>query len=138
MRYSTKREVDKLTYEIIGAAIDVHRSFGGGLLESFYHDCMKIALRSRNLSFETERTISVEFMEEIVVTTLRCDLFVENTVVIELKSVKEMIPIYESQLMTYMKLLHAPKGILINFNCDHLFREGQKTFVNNLYRELKE
>jgi GxxExxY protein len=95
MKYSTKRELDSLSYEIIGAAMDVHRSFGPGLLESFYHDCMKIALRSRKLPFETEMTIPVEFMGEIVVTSLRCDLFIDNAIVVELKSVQEVAPVHK-------------------------------------------
>jgi GxxExxY protein len=124
MKYSTKRELDKLTYEIIGAGIDVHRSFGGGLLESFYHDCTKIALEARNIPFKTEMIVPVEFMGKLITTSLRCDLFVDDAIVVELKSVQEVAPIHEAQLMTYMKLLRSPKGILINFNCPHLFREG--------------
>ena len=68
----------------------------------------------------------------------RCDLFVENTIVVELKSVKEFIPIYEAQILTYMNLLEAPKGILLNFNSTNLFKEGQKTFVNSLFKMLPE
>jgi len=66
----------------------------------------------------------------------RCDLFVEQTVVVELKSVQDMVPIYEAQLLTYMKLLQCPKGILINFNCSNIFKEGQKTFVNEYFSVL--
>lgn len=138
MQCVTKKALNNLTYEIVGAAIDVHRSLGPGLLESIYHDCMKIALADRNISFETEMQVPVEFMGKAVTTCLRCDLFVDKTIVVELKSVQEIIPIHEAQLMTYMRLLHAPKGILINFNCLHLFREGQKTFVNDLFRQLQE
>jgi len=66
----------------------------------------------------------------------RCDLFVEQTVVVELKSAQEIVPIYEAQLLTYMKLLQCPKGILINFNCSNIFEEGQKTFVNEYFSVL--
>ena len=67
---------------------------------------------------------------------LRCDFLVENAVVIELKTVDEIAPIHEAQLLTYMKLLKKPKGILINFNCVNLFKEGQRTFVNEYFRTL--
>lgn len=66
----------------------------------------------------------------------RCDLFIENSIVVELKSVKEIIPIYDAQILTYMKLLQCPKGILINFNCSNIFQQGQKTFVNEYFNSL--
>lgn len=66
----------------------------------------------------------------------RCDLFVERIIVVELKSVLEMVPVYEAQLLTYMKLLRCPKGILINFNCQNIFKQGQKTFVNEYFSLL--
>jgi GxxExxY protein len=67
---------------------------------------------------------------------MRCDLFVENCLVAELKAISEISPIHEAQIMTYMKLLKAPKGIIINFNCFNIFKEGQKTFVNEHFKSL--
>lgn len=67
----------------------------------------------------------------------RCDLFIENCLVVELKAVQEMNNMFEAQLLTYMKLLKAPKGVLINFNCFNIFKEGQKTFVNEYFELLK-
>lgn len=134
----TKKEIDDLTYQIIGAAIHVHKSLGPGLLESIYHECMKIELTDRGIQFDTELKVPIEFNNRKLETVLRCDLFVEKCIVVELKAIKELIPINEAQLMTYMKLLNAPKGILINFNCFHLFKEGQKTYVNKRYRSLAE
>jgi len=66
----------------------------------------------------------------------RCDLFVENAIVVELKSVQELTPVFDAQLLIYMKLLKAPKGILINFNCSNIFKEGQKTMVNEYFSVL--
>lgn len=66
----------------------------------------------------------------------RCDLFVEGCLVVELKSVNQMSTVFEAQLQTYMKLLKAPKGVLINFNCKNIFNEGQKTYVNEYFRIL--
>jgi GxxExxY protein len=68
----------------------------------------------------------------------RCDLFVEQCLVVELKAVQEITNVFEAQLLTYMKLLKAPKGILINFNCSNIFKEGQKTYVNEYFKLLSE
>lgn len=67
----------------------------------------------------------------------RCDLFVENCLVVELKAVNEMNTLFDAQLLTYMKLLKAPKGLLLNFNCSNIFSNGQKTLVNEYFRDLK-
>jgi GxxExxY protein len=134
----TKKYLDELTYQIIGAAIEVHKALGPGLLESVYHKCMKEELKLRKLQFASEILTPLEYKGIELNTDLRCDLFVENCIAIELKSIDLLAPIHEAQILTYMRLLNCPKGILINFNCVNLFKEGQKTFVNNLFRELKE
>ncbi|MNK02177.1 hypothetical protein D3C87_199970 [compost metagenome] len=134
----TKSYLDQLTYDIIGAAIEVHNQLGPGLLESIYHECMKIELMNRNISFRTEMSVPVFYDAKQLTTVLRCDLYVADSIVVELKAAKAIEPIFEAQLLTYMKLLHAPKGVLINFNCMNIFREGQKTLVNSLYRKLQE
>ena len=136
MNCKTKKAFDELTHEIIGAAIYVHKSLGPGLLESIYHECMKIELMDRGIQFNTELRIPIEFKGQFLETVLRCDLFVEESIVIELKAVNELTPVNTAQLMTYMKILHAPKGILINFNCFNLFKEGQKTYVNSFFSQL--
>ena len=133
----TRKQFDELTYEIIGAAIDVHRTLGPGLLESVYHHCMKVALEDRCISYETELKVPLEFNGRLLDAPLRCDLFVENKIVVELKSVQTLIPVHEAQIMTYMKLLRVPKGILLNFYCSNLFKEGQRTYVNELFKQLK-
>jgi GxxExxY protein len=132
----TKEYLSELTYRAIGAAIEVHRSLGPGLLESVYHKCLKHELFLRNISFSSELIVPVHFKGIEIDADLRCDIFIENCIVVELKAVEDILPIHEAQLITYMKLLKAPKGILINFNCVHLFKEGQKTLVNELFREL--
>ena len=130
--------MDKLTYDVLGAAIEVHKSLGAGLLESVYQKCMKHELTHRKISFETESIVPVYFKDIVLETELRCDLFVENCLAVELKSVAQLTPINEAQLFTYMKLLKSPKGILINFNYLNLFKHGQKTFVNDLFGKLPE
>lgn len=132
----TQKYLDDLTYEIIGSAIEVHKTLGRGLLESVYHQCMKEELSHRKINFFTEMKVPIIYKTKELTTDFRCDLFIENCLVVELKSVLEMNSIFEAQLLTYMKLLKAPKGIIINFNCFNIFKEGQKTFVNKYFKLL--
>jgi len=134
----TKKYLNDLTYQNIGAAIEVHKALGPGLLESVYHKCMKQELFLRKLAFLSELAVNIQYKGIDLDTELRCDLLVDDAIVVELKAVDAIAPIHEAQLLTYMKLLNKPKGILINFNCANLFKEGQKTFVNELFRNLPE
>lgn len=109
---------------------------GRGLLESVYHQCLKEELLYRKINFQTEMKIPVDYKGKTLDIDFRCDLFVENCIVVELKAVNEMNAVYEAQLLTYMKLLKCPKGILINFNCSNIFKEGQQTFVNEYFSKL--
>ena len=133
-----KKLVDKLSYDVLGAAIEVHKTIGPGLIESVYHDCMKHELSLRNIGFQTELVVPIDFKGMKLAADLKCDLFVEDLLVIELKAVSTLAPIHQAQLFTYMKLLNAPKGLLVNFKCVNLFRDGQKTLVNDIYRDLPE
>ncbi len=132
----TQKYLDELTYEVIGAAIEVHKTMGRGLLESVYHICLQEELLHRKINFLTEKKVPLIYKNKELLVDFRCDLFVENCLVIELKSVLLLNPIFEARLQTYMKLLKAPKGILINFNCSNIFKEGQKTIVNEYFRHL--
>ena len=80
--------------------------------------------------------VPVFYKERQLDVDLRCDLLVENAIVVELKSVQTFIPAFDAQLLTYMKLLKAPKGILINFNCSNIFKDGQKTLINEYFSVL--
>ncbi len=134
----TKTYLTDLIYQVNGAAIEVHKSLGPGLLESVYHKCMKHELSLRKINFQSERAVPIDFKGLITESDLRCDLFIENILPVELKSVEGITPLFDAQLLTYMKLLKVPKGLMINFNVVHLFSQGQKTLVNELYRELPE
>jgi len=131
----TKSYLDELTYAINGAAIEVHKTLGPGLLEKVYQHCLMHELSLRNINFEYEVHIPIKYKELITQGRIRCDLLVENAIVVELKAASQIIPIDEAQLLTYMKLLEKPKGILYNFNVVHLFSQGQKTYVNELFRQ---
>lgn len=123
-------------YQINGAAIEVHKALGPGLLESVYHKCLKNELTLRGIKFQSELLVPVNYKDIIIDTELRCDFFIEDILVVELKSVERVLPIHEAQVLTYMKLLKVPKGLMINFNSVHIFKEGQKTYVSELYRNL--
>jgi GxxExxY protein len=137
-RMATIIEINKLTYKILGAAIEVHKVLGPGLLESVYQRCLKKEFHLRKLRYESEFLVPVNYKGESLEADLRCDFLVENEIVVELKATDAIAPVYEAQLLTYMKLLRKPKGILINFNCSNLFNEGQRTYVNDYFRTLRE
>jgi len=132
----TKKNIDDLTYKIIGCAIEVQKHLGVGLLESIYEKCLIHELKLNGLECVSQQFIELEYKGMKLDSDLRFDILVENLVIVELKATNNMSPIFEAQTLTYMKLLEKPKGILINFNCRNIFKEGQKTFVNEYYRNL--
>lgn len=132
----TQKYLDELTYEVIVAAIEVHKIMGRGLLESVYQECLKEELLHRKINFTSEFKIPVLYKTKALDIDFRCDLFVERCLVIELKTVIELNSIFEAQLLNYINLLKAPKGILINFNCFNIFKDGQKTFINEYFNKL--
>jgi GxxExxY protein len=134
----TKTYLKDLIYQVNGCAIEVHKYLGPGLLESVYHTCLKKELTIRGFEFQTELTIPVNYKGLELETDLRCDLLVEKSLVVELKAVEKVLPIHEAQILTYMKLLQVPIGLLLNFNVTHVFKEGQKTYVNERYRYLED
>ena len=133
----TQKYLDELTFNIIGAAIEVHKNMGSGLLESVYQQCMIEELTNRRINFISEFKVPVVYKGKELDIDFRCDLFVENCLIVELKSVSEIKPIHDAQVLNYMNLLKVPKGIIINFNCFNIFREGQKTFVNEFFKKLE-
>ncbi len=132
----SKEYIDQLSYLILGCAIEVHRLLGPGLLESVYEKCFLDELCLRNIRFQSQRKIPIIYKGNYLDADLRYDVLVEDQIIVELKAIDGILPIHQSILLTYMKLLEKPKGILINFNCTNIFKEGQKTFVNEFYAEL--
>lgn len=132
----TQNYLKDLTYKINGAAIEVHKELGPGLLESIYHKCMIQELNIRKIRYLSEVRVPYYYKGIELDVDLRCDFVIENIIAVELKAVEIILPVHEAQLLTYMKLLKVPKGILINFNVVNLIKEGQKTFVNEQFRLL--
>lgn len=132
----TKRYLNELQYAVTGAAIYVHKELGPGLLESVYHKCMKHELAHRGLHFQSELRIPITFRNQELEADLRLDLWVENILPVELKAVDQIHPLHEAQILSYLKLLAAPKGLLINFHCSNIYRDGQRSYLSELYRDL--
>ena len=120
-------QVNRITERIIGAAIEVHRALGPGLLESTYHVCLAHELRQQGLEVEREKVLPVVYKGVTLDCGYRIDLLVEHTVIVELKAVQELTAIHEAQILSYLKLSGCPVGLLINFNVRQL-TEGIKRF----------
>lgn len=131
----TKKEVNQLAYEIVGCAIEVHKQIGPGLLESVYETCLFYELQIRGFKVIRQLTVPVVYKEIRLEADLRLDLLVNDCVVVELKAVENLIPLYEAQLLTYMKLLQKPKGLLINFHTENITK-SIKPLVNEHFAAL--
>jgi GxxExxY protein len=132
----TQKYLNELTYIIMGAAISVHRELGPGLLESVYEKCLTHLLKEKDLTVISQQKVPLIFNGLYLDCDLRFDLLVADAIIVEIKAVDCLQPIHSAQLLTYLKLLEKPKGVLINFNCVNLFKEGQKTIVTDLYAKL--
>ena len=119
---------DKLTKQIIGAAIEVHKHWGPGLYEEIYERSMCVELRLRHISFENQLSLPLIYKGERVGDDLRLDFVVQHKVVVEFKAVAQLEAIHEAQLLTYMKLTKRRVGLLINFNVPTL-KQGLKRMV---------
>jgi GxxExxY protein len=132
----TQKELNDLTYCILGCAIEVQKELGPGLLESVYEKCLTHLLKEKGFDVQRQQVVPLVFHGLELDCELRYDLLVNNIIIVELKTVEAILPVHEAQILTYLKLLNKPKGILINFYCVNIFKDGQKTFVTELYRSL--
>ena len=133
----TKKQVTQLSYQITGCAIKVHKALGPGLLESVYQKCLTHELLRQGYSVAQQLFVPVIYDDLIIDTELRADLLVNDTVVIELKAVENILPVFDAQILTYMKLLKKPQGLLINFFTDNITK-SLKPFVNEYFKALPE
>jgi GxxExxY protein len=124
----------EITQKIIGAAIEVHKTIGPGLLESAYEECLAHEMRIRGLNFERQVQLPVAYKGVTLDCGYRLDFLVEKAVVVELKAVESLQPIHEAQVLTYLKLGGWTVGLLINFNVSVL-RDGIKRVVLN-YKDV--
>ncbi|WP_428223771.1 GxxExxY protein [Flavobacterium sp.] len=133
----TKKEVTNLSYKIVGYAIKVHKELGPGLLESVYEQCLKFELERNGFEVKQQLVIKIEYSDLELESTLRVNLLVNDCVVVELKAIENILPVHEAQLLTYMKLLKKPQGLLINFNTTNISRT-LKPFVNEYFSDLSD
>lgn len=120
-------ERDPVTEAVIGCAIEVHRALGPGLLESAYQQCLSHELKLHDIPFQAEVSVPVEYKGIRLDCGYRIDILVDGRLILELKSVDELSGIHEAQLLTYMKMMHIPTGLLINFNVRKVI-DGIKRF----------
>ncbi len=135
-KYQTKKSINGLCYEILNAAIEVHKILGPGLLESIYEKCLIFELESKGLKVLSQIPLPLIYKGHFLDTQLKLDLLIEDIVIVELKAIDKFIPINEAQLLSHLHLLDLPKGILINFKCVNIIKEGQKTLVTKRFFEL--
>ncbi|MEO6812483.1 MAG: GxxExxY protein [Ginsengibacter sp.] len=131
----TKREVTQLSYEIIGLAIKVHKVLGPGLLEGVYERCLKYELIKKGYDVKQQMNVPVVYEDIVIDTDLRLDLLVNDWVVVELKAIENVPPVEDAKLLTYMKLLKKPQGLLINFFTNSITK-SMKPFVNEYFKML--
>jgi GxxExxY protein len=126
-------EINRLTEKIIASAIDIHRHVGPGLLESAYQECLAYELNQGGIRFEREVHLPIQYKTLKLDCSYRLDFLVENTVIVEVKSIDELTKIHSAQLLTYLKAARKQVGLLINFNVPML-KQGLRRLVNH-YRE---
>ena len=121
-------KADALSKEVIGAAIEVHRVMGPGLIESVYEKCLQRELELRGIPATKQMAVSVEYKGLVFEDNLRCDLLIEDCLLVELKAVETLHPVSKAQLLSYMRLLDIPVGLLINFH-ETLLKQGVHRLV---------
>ena len=112
--------LSEITYEIRGAIYDVYKALGPGLLESVYEEALVFELEQRGLTVERQKQVPITYKGNVLKTELRLDLLVEDTVIVELKSVEEVKKVFAKQLLTYLRLMNKKAGLLVNFNTDDI------------------
>ena len=121
-------EFDELSKKVIGCALEVHKALGPGLMESVYEKCLSIELAKAGLKNEVQKALPVNYKGVKIDCGYRVDILVEDNLIVELKSVDKVLPIHQSQILTYMKLAGVSTGLLLNFNVTKL-KDGIQRFV---------
>ena len=120
---------DQLTRKVIGAAIEIHKELGPGLLESVYRNCLVYELKALQLRVDVEVILPVYYKGSKLESYFRMDLVVEDKLILELKTVEKILSVHKAQILSYLKMSNKPQGLLINFNVPML-KQGIKRFVN--------
>ena len=131
----TKKEVTQLSYDIVGCAIEVHKTLGPGLLESIYEKCLIQELKLKGFNVKSQIVIPINYKGINLDANLKLDILVNDLVVIELKAVEEIHPVFKAQLLSYMNLLKVPQGLLINFFTKNI-KDSTTPLVNEYFNML--
>lgn len=131
----TQKYINDVSYTIIGCAIEVHKHLGPGLLESVYEMCFIDEMRQAGLSVKSQLVVPIHYKGKELDSNLRLDLLVNDLIIVEEKAVEQIIPLYEAQLLSYLKLTCKPKGLLINFNCENI-KDELVSMVTEEYSRL--
>jgi len=134
IRNRTESQINDITGKIIGAAMEVHKTLGAGLLESAYEECLAYELSKLDLKYERQIDLPIHYKDVTLDCGYRLDLVVEDEVLVELKSVEKLLPIHEAQLLTYLKMGGYQVGLLINFNVD-LLKNGIRRRKNGYFSD---
>ena len=129
MRVTVPDTIEALASSAVDSALAVHRALGPGLLEGAYRDCLQIELASRGHRVEREQILPINYRGHTIPRAFRADLLVERELLIELKAVETLLPVHRVQLVTYLRLLRLPLGLLINFNVP-LLKDGLQRVLN--------
>ncbi|MBS1554206.1 MAG: GxxExxY protein [Bacteroidetes bacterium] len=132
---TSQNQINDLAFKIVGCAIEVHKQLGPGLLESIYEECFCEELNHRKLNFVRQVRIPVFYKTRELNIELRLDVLVEDLIICELKAIETLLPVHQAQLLSYMKLLQKPKGLLINFHTDNITK-SMIPLVNEYFSEL--
>lgn len=121
--FITQKLINDISFATVGCAIEVHKHLGPGLLESVYHSCMITELENQGSSFMSQIHVPVLYKGKDLGGQLKLDLLVEDLIIVELKAVECMNPVYTAQLLSYLRLADKPKGLLINFHSDNIIKQ---------------
>ena len=121
-------EFDEISHRVIGCALEVHKGLGPGLLESAYEQCMAYELSQAGITFRLQYSLPVHYKSVLLDCGYRLDFIIEDSLIVELKSVDKLLPIHQAQVLTYMKLAKVKVGLLMNFNVI-TFRDGIQRLV---------
>lgn len=132
-----KKMITQLSYDVLGCAINVHREVGPGLLESVYQKCLIHELKSKGFKVMQQVKAPLFYKDLKLEVELKADIIVNESVIIELKTVDCLLPVHEAQLLTYMRLLKIPQGLLMNFYSDNLSK-NTIPLVNEYFKALPE
>ncbi|MDA3953990.1 MAG: GxxExxY protein [Bacteroidales bacterium] len=119
----SQKQINDLAYKIVGCAIEVHKHLGPGLLESVYEKCLIQELKEQGLLVKSQIKVPIYYKNTFLNNDLKLDLLVNDLIIIELKAVETMIPVFKAQLLSYLKLTGKPKGLLINFHTENITKQ---------------